>query len=78
MDKLKFLPLELEEYLQALDPSTQNNSRSITRKNFERIIKQPTQVAQMILRKEYGINIDTDHENGRDDDGQYQKGESIN
>ena len=61
------LPTELEDYIQELDSPSQNNSRCIVRQNFERILKQPAQIAQMIIRKEYGINLDTDFVNGRDD-----------
>ena len=67
------LPIELEGYLQELDSPSQNNSRHIVRQNFERILKQPAQVAQMIIRKEYGIDLDTDFVNGFDD-GEPHKG----
>jgi hypothetical protein len=66
------LPPQLEEYIQDLDPASQNNSKSITRQNFERILKQPPQIAQMIIRKNYGIDLDTDHVNGRDDGEPYK------
>lgn len=57
---MKNLPQELETYIHELPSATQNNSREITRDNFQRIMSKDPQTANFILRSKYGIEINYD------------------
>lgn len=66
------LPEELQQYIQTLPPSTQNNARSIVRQNFERILKLNPMTAEQILANKYGIFLDCDR-TAKDCGGEPQK-----
>ena len=55
------LPDELEDYIHELPNSSQNNSREITRENFQRIMQKDRQTANYILRSKYGLEINYDN-----------------
>ena len=51
---------ELQEYIHNLPPASQNNSRSIVRKDFEKIRKLPPTTQETILAGKYGIFLEGD------------------
>ena len=57
------LPIELERHIQSLPPSSQNNSREIVRRTWERVQGKHPLTAQRMLEK-LGIYLDIDYVEG--------------